>query len=75
MVAGKMLDPVLVIPGALAQQLFAQLSMTADVAEKLDDLTRSHQPQQVGIDDDAIKAVIKPLQVRLKKLKKELYRR
>src|SRR5262245_6407137 len=64
MVEGKMLHPTLIILTALAQQLLGELGMTANVPEEIDDLALAHQAKQMAIDDDAIKAVINPLQIR-----------
>ena len=75
MIEGKLFHPGLIILAALAQQLLGELWVAANVTEKIDHLAFAHQPQQMAVDYDSIKAVIKPLQVRLKKLKKELHRR
>ena len=75
MVTSKVLDPALIILAGLAQKFLGELGMAADIAEEIDDLALAHQAQQMTIDDDAIKAVINPLHIRLKKLKKELHRR
>ena len=58
MIAGKGLDPVLVVGGPLAQQLLAHDRSSDDVAEEVDDLLRPRQTAQVAVDDNAVEAVI-----------------
>ena len=70
-----MLHPGLIFLAALAQQFLGELGMAANVPEEIDDLAFAHQAQQMAIDNDAIKAVINPLQIGFKKFKKELHRR
>src|SRR5258707_5425181 len=75
MIEGKTLHPSPILLAALAQQFLGELGMSANVSEEIDDLAFAHQAQQMAIDDDAIKAVINPLQIRFKELRKELHRR
>jgi hypothetical protein len=70
-----MLHPSLIRLAALTQQFLGELGMAANVSEEIDDLAFAHQAQQMAIDNDAIKALINPLQVGLKEFKKQLHRR
>ena len=71
-VAGVMLDPGLIVAGSLGENLLGDFRLFADLPEKIGRVVFAGQKGQVSIDDDAIEAVIKPLQIRLKKFKKEL---
>src|SRR6266446_1315082 len=75
MIAGKLLHPGFIILAPLAEQFLGDLGMATNIAEEINYLRLAHQAQEMTINDDSIKAMIKPLQIRLKKLKKELHRR
>jgi hypothetical protein len=74
-VAGKGLDPALIVPGAAGQQLFAQDGMATDGAEEVDEVGLVVEIGQIAVDDDAVEAVIKPLQERLEQFNEQLHRR
>ena len=74
MIERKMFHPGLIILAALAHQFLGDLGVAANVPEEIDHLVFPHQPQQVPVDDNSIKTVINPLQIRPKELKKQLHR-
>jgi predicted nucleotidyltransferase len=49
--------------------------VAAHIAEKEDDVAFAGKEGQVTVDDDAVEAVINPLQEWSEKIKKELHRR
>jgi hypothetical protein len=74
-IAGEALDPLLIVAGALAQNILGEFRLAADLLEKIDHLVFAQQAQQVAGDDDAVKTMINPLQIGSKKFKKEWHRR
>src|SRR6266851_884240 len=58
MVAGKGFYPVLVIVGALDENLFIHHRQAEDLTEEVDHLFGPGQPVQVAVDDDAVEAVV-----------------
>ena len=58
MIAGKGLDPVLILAGAPAQHLFVDGRNAHDLAEEIDHLLGSCQRAQVAVDDNTVEAVV-----------------
>src|SRR6266404_227357 len=58
------LDPALVVVGSLAQKFLGEHGFTTNVAEEVDDIALAGQEGQIAVDDNAIKAMVKPLQER-----------
>ena len=75
MVAGISGHPGLIDAGALPQHFLGHDGLLAELAEKPGDIDFPDEEGQIAVDDDAIKAMIKPLQMRRKELKKKLHGR
>ncbi len=58
MLAGKGLDPLAVLDGALAQDLLGDGTDAMHVAEEVHDVLRASEQWQVAEDDDAVETVI-----------------
>ena len=58
MISGKGLNPVLVVGGSLAQDLFGDGRNADNAAEEMHSLFRSCQTAQVAMNDDAVETVI-----------------
>jgi hypothetical protein len=74
-VVGVLLDPALIVLGALGQDLLGDFGLVADLPEEIGHVVFTGQEGEVSVDDDAVEAMITPLQIRLKKLKKQLHGR
>ena len=58
MIAGKSLDPVLIISGPLTQYFLADHRDREHVPEEVDHLLRSRQSAEIAVYDDAVEAMI-----------------
>jgi hypothetical protein len=57
-IAGVRLHPVLVVLGALAENLFIHYRQAEDLVEEKDHLLGPRQTTEVAMDDDAVETVI-----------------
>jgi len=74
-IAGISGYPSLISAGSLHQNLLGDFRLVADLAEKPGPIDFAGEVGEITVDDDAVEAVIKPLQMRGKELKKELHGR
>jgi len=73
MIAGIMADPCLVMAGSFSQNFLGDFGFFANLPEEVGNIVFASQEGEVSIDDDAIKAMIKPLQVGPEEFKEELH--
>lgn len=74
-VGGVAVDPAVVVVGALSKEVFGDHRMTAHDTEEIHDVVFAGEEGDVAVDNDSIKAVIKPLKKRPEEFRKKLHRR
>jgi len=72
-IAGELPHPGLIVAGTLGQDFLGDFGLLADLSEEIDHIVCAGQKGKVSIDDDTVKAVIKPLQIWFKQFKKALH--
>ena len=75
MIAGKGLNPVLVIGGSLAHDLFADERNADNAVEEMHNLFRAGQAAQVAMYDDAVETVINENEKITEQLEEEFHGR
>ena len=58
MIAGESLDPLVVLGGALAQDLLGNGADAVHVAEEVHDVFRAREQRQMAEDDDTVETVV-----------------